>query len=135
MEEVPFIVKDILRAKCMFNTVSDIKQAADQIVGLIHKLQGEDKNIKLVEFENRLNKITCDIMLIVQIDHMFYEIQLSLSFDESLFDISHKMYEISRSKVFSPIVLLFEWFEKIAPEFLYKVGHWLAEQTEWQVRG
>ena len=49
-------------------------------------------------------------MLIVQVDDLPCEIQLALDFDESVFDISHKMYEISRSKVFSPIVLLFEWF-------------------------
>lgn len=40
------------------------------------------------------------------------------------------MYEISRSKVFSPIVLLFDQFQKIAPEFLYKLGLFLLESED-----
>jgi hypothetical protein len=51
----------------------------------------------------------------VQIDDLLTEMQLSLDFDEHLFEISHKMYEMSRSKVFSPIVQLFDWFLNIAP--------------------
>lgn len=37
------------------------------------------------------------------------------------------MYELMRSKVFSPIVLLFDWFEKIAPQFLSKIGQTLIQ--------
>ncbi len=44
------------------------------------------------------------------------------------------MYEISRSKVLSPIVLLFDQFQKIAPEFMYKLGVFLLESDDVQIK-
>lgn len=51
-----------------------------------------------------------------------------MAYDESLFDISHKMYEIRRSKVFSPIVMLFNEFEKSGADFLYTLGAFLENR-------
>lgn len=45
------------------------------------------------------------------------------------------MYELGRSRVFSPVVLLFEWFEKIAPEFLYRMGLGLGLRGRGDGRG
>jgi hypothetical protein len=84
---------------------------------------GED--IKLVEFKNRLNKITCDVLIVVEFGDTPMEVQLALEHDPTLFEISHRMYELLRSNIFSPITLLLDEFQRTGSKFLAKMGHYL----------
>lgn len=52
----------------MFNSVTQVRSAALALLKSVKQLKQQEKKVKIIEFENRLNKITSDIMLIIQID-------------------------------------------------------------------
>lgn len=71
----------------------------------------------MVEVDNRLEKITQDIVFKIKIDDLVCEFQMVLHFNEAENTIHHKMYELTRSKLRTPFSLLFEWAEKSFKEY------------------
>lgn len=67
----------------------------------------------IVEVENRLKGITNDVVVKIKIRKIVAEFQLmyfQYKNETTQNAIYHKMYEIGRSKVYSAIFILFDWF-------------------------
>ena len=60
----------------------------------------------LYELKNRLNKNTKDVTLIIKLPNSVAELQLALKFDTALNEFNHRIYELIRSKIYSPITNL-----------------------------
>lgn len=46
--------------------------------------------------------------------------------------IYHKMYEIGRSKVYSAIFMLFDWFEKISMKFMSMLNSIIEKSSDFE---
>ena len=44
-------------------------------------MRTKGKNIRIVKFQNRISKTTCDIIMVIQIDEVPCELQLALDYD------------------------------------------------------
>jgi len=65
---IEFKVSDMVRGKCMFNSVAKINNCATSIIVKIRQIERQGGNIRLVEIDNRLSGITCDLVLKIQIN-------------------------------------------------------------------
>lgn len=63
MDKIEFTVSDLLRGKCMFNKISHINAAAKKIIEKVEQRSRAGENIQIVEIDNRLSKITTDLVL------------------------------------------------------------------------
>jgi len=60
-----------------------------------------------VEIDNRLSKGTCDLVLKILINELVCEFQLTIDATKVVDnEFNHKIFEIARSKFFSPISML-----------------------------
>ena len=93
------------------------------------KKKGND--VELDEIDNRLglDKITQDLVFKIRIDNLICEFQMAISFSEAQNSIHHKMYEIDRSKTFSPLYVLNEWNKKAVKEYFEMVGRCIDDHS------
>lgn len=62
----------------------------------------------MYELKNRLNKNTKDVTLILKLPNSVAELQLALKLDTVSNEFNHKIYELLRSKLYTPISNLCE---------------------------
>ena len=82
----------------------------------------------MVEIDNRLEKITTDLVLKIRMEDLVCEFQLALKFNQAENEIHHKMYEVERSKVFTPVTMLFNWHNSLAKDFFSNADKTLEER-------
>jgi len=130
MDKIEFSVSDLLRGKCMFNKIAHINQAAQKIIEKVAERAKKGENIQIVEVDNRLSKITTDLVLKIRMGDLVCEFQLALKFNQAENEIHHKMYEVERSKVFTPVTMLFSWHQGLANDFFKSVESVLSERKK-----
>jgi len=114
---IDFKVSDMLRGKCMFMDVSKINKCCSDILNMISK----DGSIKLIEIDNRLRKGTSDLTLKLLFGSVVAELQLVINLKAAEYEFSHKIYELVRSKFFSPICQLSTLNETIARDYILEL--------------
>ena len=79
------------------------------------------QNIDLIEVKDRLAKNTKDLVMIIQFEESVAEFQFALKLDSVSNEFNHKIYELKRSQVYSPIANLFVMNEKWSQSFFSEV--------------
>jgi hypothetical protein len=115
--ETTFSAKDLLRGKCTFDTVEDIYKTAKQLLEKIAQAKKNGESIDLIELKDRLAKNTKDLVTIIKFGESVAEFQFALKLDSVSNEFNHKIYELKRSKLHSPIVNLFVQNEKWSQSF------------------
>jgi hypothetical protein len=115
--ETAFSAKDLLRGKCTFDTVEDIYKTAKQLLEKIAQAKKDGKQIDLIELKDRLAKNTKDLVTIIKFGESVAEFQFALKLDSVSNEFNHKIYELKRSNLHSPIVNLFVQNEKWSQSF------------------
>ena len=105
----------------MFNKIAHINAAAKKIIDKVQERANKGENIQIVEIDNRLEKITTDLVLKIRMEDLVCEFQLALNFNQAENEIHHKMYEVERSKVFTPVTMLFNWHNSLVADFFNNV--------------
>jgi hypothetical protein len=116
-KETNFSAKDLLRGKCTFDTVEDIYKTSMQLLEKIAQAKKDGKQIDLIELKDRLAKNTKDLVTIIKFGESVAEFQFALKLDSVSNEFNHKIYELKRSKLHSPIVNLFVQNEKWSQSF------------------
>jgi hypothetical protein len=110
--ETNFSAKDLLRGKCTFDTIEDIYKTAMHLLEKISEAKNNGLEIDLIELKDRLSKNTKDLVTIIKFGESIAEFQFALKLDSVSNEFNHKIYELKRSKLYSPIVNLFVQNEK-----------------------
>ena len=116
-----FKVSDMLRGKCMFASVQKINHCCNDIKKQITQSEGR---FKLVEIDNRLqddDKGTSDLVMKILVGDVIAELQLVIDLDSAEYEFSHKLYELKRSKFFSPLTQLSVLNEQLTIDYLSEV--------------
>lgn len=85
-------LSDLVRGKCIFKTPEQIKTACEFLIKLC-----AEEGYEITEIDNRINKVTHDIVFKIMIEGIVCELQLDIEFEEDKFEYGHSFYEIERS--------------------------------------
>lgn len=75
----------------MFASVQEIQAAATGVLKL-----AAEKGYEVMELDNRLSKLTQDVVFKIKVKNVVSELQLALEFDTTSFEFGHSFYEIQR---------------------------------------
>ncbi len=103
-QPIEFKVTDMLRGKCLFAAVDKINDCCFEIMESLKK--EENKDLKLIEIDNRLKQSTSDLVLKVLFGNIVAELQLVINLEAAEFEFGHKIYELKRSMFFTPFTQL-----------------------------
>lgn len=67
----------------MFNKIAHINVAAEKIISKVKERASKGQNIQIVEIDNRLEKITTDLVLKIKMEDLVCEFQLALKFNQA----------------------------------------------------
>lgn len=67
----------------MFNKIAHINVAAEKIISKVKERASKGQNIQIVEIDNRLEKITTDLVLKIRMEDLVCEFQLALKFNQA----------------------------------------------------
>lgn len=113
LDTIRFQVDDMLRGKCTFVSLSDIIETVTDIKHYI--AQNPDEKLKIIQVEDRFSRKTpiSDVTLkLAHGDSISSELQLSLQTNKAAYDFAHKIYEFNRTKVFSKIKIINNYYEE-----------------------
>ena len=82
-------------------------------------------------FKNRLNKKTKDLTLVINLPHSIAELQLALKFDTTSNEFNHKIYELLRSRIYTPLTNLYVQNETWSSVFFadqFEIFHEIVKQ-------
>lgn len=116
-EEVVFKISDMVRGKCVFMDVNDIILTVDQIKAFAEK---EKSRFRITEVESRFtNKVPIsDVTLKIAInEEVVAELQLTIQSNAATYSFSHKVYELQRTKVFSKLKIVHNYYDEFSKEF------------------
>lgn len=87
----------------MFASVDGINECCEML-----KKSISETKYKIIEIDNRLKGKTgtSDIVLKIIMDQTIAQLQLVIDLNVASYQFSHKLYEISRSKFYSPLTML-----------------------------
>jgi hypothetical protein len=68
--------------------------------------KSENNGIEIIEIDNRLRKGTSDLVLKILFGKVVAELQLVINLNAAEYQFNHKIYELLRSKFFSPLAQL-----------------------------
>ena len=106
---VKFEVTDMVRGKCTFLQLSDILSTIQDIKSFVNRQkQSTDTTHKyrIISVENRFTRKVpiSDITLKIALNQeIVAELQLTLQTNAAAYNFAHKIYEFSRSEIFSKI--------------------------------
>ena len=85
----------------MFSSVKKINQCCSEILD-----QVRENNYKVIRIKNRLKGKTSDLVINFLIGKTICELQFGIEFAVTDNEFNHKIYELLRSKFFSPLMML-----------------------------
>ena len=77
----------------------------------------KNEGIKLIEIDNRLNKGNSDLVMKILFGSTIAELQLVKDLNTAEYEFSHKLYELQRSKFFTPLTQLAILNEDISKDY------------------
>eukprot|EP00178_Gracilaria_changii_P004060 TRINITY_DN1626_c0_g1_i13.p1 TRINITY_DN1626_c0_g1~~TRINITY_DN1626_c0_g1_i13.p1 ORF type:complete len:181 (+),score=33.20 TRINITY_DN1626_c0_g1_i13:1108-1650(+) len=116
--DVEFKISDMVRGKCVFTDISDIILTIDQIKSFAER--DPKKRFKITEIESRFtNKVPIsDVTLKIAINNQIVaELQLTIQSNAAAYNFAHKVYELQRTKVFSKLKIVHNYYEEFAGGF------------------
>lgn len=102
----------MVRGKCIFSSIEDI---IDTVAKIKKYIKDHSQNYKLIEVESRFtNPIPIsDITLKIVLNNTIVaELQLSLQKNSATYNFAHKIYEFNRTKVFSKIKVVHNYYKE-----------------------
>jgi hypothetical protein len=114
-ESIPFMVSDLLRGKCVFTSVERINKCCHDIKNEISNRK--DEGLRLIEIDNRLGKSNSDLVMKILFGNTIAELQLVKDLNTAQYEFSHKLYELQRSKFFTPLTQLYILNEDISKDY------------------
>lgn len=63
-------LSDMLRGKCKFDEINNLNDAVSHVLDHIKSYSTEKFKVELIEVDNRLKKMTSDIVLKIKINHI-----------------------------------------------------------------
>jgi hypothetical protein len=114
-ESIPFMVSDLLRGKCVFTSVERINKCCQDIKNEI--INRKDEGLRLIEIDNRLGKSNSDLVMKILFGNTIAELQLVKDLNTAQYEFSHKLYELQRSKFFTPLTQLYILNEDISKDY------------------
>ena len=114
-EPIRFGVSDMVRGKCMFSSLVDLNECC----ALLKEAISKSERCKLVEVDNRLTgkTNTSDLVMKILLGNTVAELQLAYLNNAAAYEFSHKLYELQRSKFFSPLTTLHRLHQKMGSEY------------------
>ncbi len=106
----------MLRGKCVFSSVTKINNCCADIVKMVESKA--DEGLRLFEVDNRLKKDTSDLVIKIIIGNVVAEFQLVKEANIADYDFNHKIYELKRSKFFTPLTQLMILNEDLSKDYL-----------------
>ena len=106
----------MVRGKCVFLEISDILETVKSIKDFIKK----DSRFTIEEIESRFtNEIPIsDVTLKIVINkRIVAELQLTIQTNAATYNFAHKIYELQRTKVFSKLKIVHNYFEESNHDF------------------
>jgi hypothetical protein len=119
-EPIPFKVDDMLRGKCLFADISNINQCCADILEALKKQENQD--LKVIKLDNRLNKPTSDLVLKILFGNTIAELQMAINLSAAENEFNHKIYELKRTKFFTPLTQLSIFNEDLSVDYLTEVA-------------
>ena len=120
-EELQFTISDMVRGKCTFSNIEDILETITKIINYVDSSQTKNpKKFRILEIESRFTKPIpiSDITLKIALhQRIIAELQLTLQKNVATYAFAHKIYELQRSKAFSKIKKVFNYYEEYKKEF------------------
>ncbi len=113
---VPFKISDMVRGKCVFLEISDIIETVKQIKEFVKK----DSRFRIEEIESRFTNPLpiSDVTLKIVIDNLIVaELQLTIQTNAAAYNFAHKIYELQRTKVFSKMKIVHNYFQESNDDF------------------
>lgn len=122
----------MLRAKCIFLDIEDIIQTVTNI-----KSYAEENKAKfrIIQIQNRFSlkiPISDVVLKIVVNDTIVAELQLTLQTNAAAYNFAHKIYELERSKIFSKIKVVDNFYKEYREEFMQLMHRSLNLQINGQ---
>lgn len=77
----------------------------------------EYKDLKLIKLDNRLKKTTSDLVLKILFGNTIAELQLAINLTASEYEFEHGLYELKRSKFYTPLTKLFILNEDLSNDY------------------
>lgn len=118
----------MLRGKCAFSVVEKINQCCSDIRSAL--TAEKYKHIKLIEIDNRLKKGTSDLVLKILFGSIVAEMQLVINLSASDYAFAHKLYELQRSKFFSPLTQLSIMNEAMCNSYFVEAKAYIEGNTQ-----
>ena len=106
---VPFKISDMVRGKCVFLEVSDIIDTVKSIKDFVSK----DSRFTIEEIESRFTNTTpiSDVTLKIVINkRIVAQLQLTIQTNAAAYNFAHKIYQLQRTKVFSKLKIVHNYF-------------------------
>ncbi len=106
---VPFKISDMVRGKCVFLQVADIIHTVKSIKDFVSK----DSRFLIEEIESRFTNTTpiSDVTLKIVINKKIVaQLQLTIQTNAAAYNFAHKIYELQRTKVFSKLKIIHNYF-------------------------
>ena len=105
----------MVRGKCTFSNIEDILETIANIINYVESFKTKDpKKFRILEIESRFTKPIpiSDITLKIALhERIIAELQLTIQKNVSTYAFAHKIYELQRSKAFSKIKTVFNYYE------------------------
>ena len=111
----------MVRGKCVFLEVTDIIQTVNSIKEFVSR----DSRFALAEIESRftnplpISDVTLKIIINQQI---VAELQLTIQTNAAAYNFAHKIYQLERTKVFSKLKIVHNYFEESNDDFNQLAG-------------
>ena len=106
---VSFQISDMVRGKCVFLQVADIIETIKSIKDFVRK----DSRFTIEEIESRFTNATpiSDVTLKIVISNKIVaELQLTIQTNAAAYNFAHKIYQLQRTKVFSKLKIVHNYF-------------------------
>lgn len=120
LDKITFEISDMVRGKCVFFEIPDIIETVYRIKKFVQK----NKRYKISEIENRFKPKDkdktpiSDVTLKIVIDDMIIaELQLALYVNASAYTFIHKIYQLKRTRVFSKIKIVNNYYKESKQDF------------------
>ena len=113
---VPFKISDMVRGKCVFLEISDIIETVKSIKDFVSK----DSRFTIEEIESRFTNPTpiSDVTLKIVISNKIVaQLQLTVQTNAAAYHFAHKIYELQRTKVFSKLKIIHNYFQESNDDF------------------
>lgn len=109
-ENVLFEITDMVRGKCVFLEVADIIETVNDIKRFVEEDNRYGIGLILSRFTNKIPISDVTLKIVVN-NEIAAELQLTVQTNAAAYSFAHRIYELQRTKVFSKLKIVHNYFE------------------------